>query len=183
MEVEASHERSEKLSGQTLLFSWHKSKEVKDVIVPNVVGKETEKAIKELEKLGFKYTIESKENDTVAEGLVIRTNPKAGSTRKKGDTITIIESLGSEYHYLEDYTGKNYTEIKAKLELIGVNVNIEKKDLDQEIKERRGEVQLQERRLVQKEENLENRISRIREKGTRINKKRFRIRKQSSRVR
>lgn len=112
------------------IFWLSSTKEVKDVIVPNVVGKETEKAIKELEKLGFKYTIESKENDTVAEGLVIRTNPKAGSTRKKGDTITIIESLGSEYHYLEDYTGKNYTEIKAKLELIGVNVNIEKKDVE-----------------------------------------------------
>ena len=112
------------------IFWLSSTKEVKDVIVPNVVGKETEKAIKELEKLGFKYTIESKENDTVAEGLVIRTNPKAGSTRKKGDTITIIESLGSEYHYLEDYTGKNYTEIKAKLELIGVNVNIEKKEVE-----------------------------------------------------
>lgn len=112
------------------IFWLSSTKEVKDVIVPNVVGKETEKAIKELEKLGFKYTIESKENDTVAEGLVIRTNPKAGSKRKKGDTITIIESLGSEYHYLEDYTGKNYTEIKAKLELIGVNVNIEKKDVE-----------------------------------------------------
>lgn len=112
------------------IFWLSSTKEVKDVIVPNVVGKETEKAIKELEKLGFKYTIESKENDTVAEGLVIRTNPKAGSTRKKGDTITIIESLGSEYHYLEDYTEKNYTEIKAKLELIGVNVNIEKKDVE-----------------------------------------------------
>lgn len=112
------------------IFWLSSTKEVKDVIVPNVVGKETEKAIKELEKLGFKYTIESKENDTVAEGLVIRTNPKAGSTRKKGDTITIIESLGSEYHYLEDYKGKNYTEIKAKLELIGVNVNIEKKDVE-----------------------------------------------------
>lgn len=112
------------------IFWLSSTKEVKDVIVPNVVGKETEKAIKELEKLGFKYTIESKENDTVAEGLVIRTNPKAGSTRKKGDTITIIESLGSEYHYLEDYTGKNYTEIKSKLELIGVNVNIEKKDVE-----------------------------------------------------
>ena len=112
------------------IFWLSSTKEVKDVIVPNVVGKEIEKAIKELEKLGFKYTIESKESDTVAEGLVIRTNPKAGSTRKKGDTITIIESLGSEYHYLEDYTGKNYTEIKAKLELIGVNVNIEKKDVE-----------------------------------------------------
>ena len=112
------------------IFWLTSTKEVKDVIVPNVVGKETEKAIKELEKLGFKYTIESKESETVAEGLVIRTNPKAGSTRKKGDTITIIESLGGEYHYLEDYTGKDYTEIKAKLELIGVNVNIEKKDVE-----------------------------------------------------
>ena len=112
------------------IFWLSSTKEVKDVIVPNVVGKETEKAIKELEKLGFKYTIESKESDTVAEGLVIRTNPKAGSTRKKGDTITIIESLGGEYHYLEHYTGKDYTEIKAKLELIGVNVNIEKKDVE-----------------------------------------------------
>ena len=112
------------------IFWLSSTKEVKDVIVPNVVGKETEKAIKELEKLGFKYTIESKESDTVAEGLVIRTNPKARSTRKKGDTITIIESLGGEYHYLEDYTGKDYTEIKAKLELIGVNVNIEKKDVE-----------------------------------------------------
>ena len=112
------------------IFWLSSTKEVKDVIVPNVVGKETKKAIKELEKLGFKYTIESKESDTVAEGLVIRTNPKAGSTRKKGDTITIIESLGGEYHYLEDYTGKDYTEIKAKLELIGVNVNIEKKDVE-----------------------------------------------------
>lgn len=112
------------------IFWLSSTKEVKDVIVPNVVGKETEKAIKELEKIGFKYTIESKESDTVAEGLVIRTNPKAGSTRKKGDTITIIESLGGEYHYLEDYTGKDYTEIKAKLELIGVNVNIEKKDVE-----------------------------------------------------
>ena len=112
------------------IFWLSSTKEVKDVIVPNVVGKEIEKAIKELEKLGFKYTIESKESETVAEGLVIRTNPKAGSKRKKGDTITIIESLGGEYHYLEDYTGKNYTEIKAKLELIGVNVNIEKKDVE-----------------------------------------------------
>lgn len=112
------------------IFWLSSTKEVKDVIVPNVVGKEIEKAIKELEKLGFKYTIESKESETVAEGLVIRTNPKAGSTRKKGDTITIIESLGDEYHYLEDYIGKDYTEIKAKLELIGVNVNIEKKDVE-----------------------------------------------------
>ena len=39
-----------------------------------------------------------------------------------------------------------------------------RQELDQEIKERRGEVQQQERRLVQKEENLENRIIQLEKK-------------------
>jgi ribonuclease Y len=44
--------------------------------------------------------------------------------------------------------------IKAKEEVLKL-----RNDLDQEIKERRGDVQTQERRLIQKEENLEKRIS------------------------
>jgi len=106
------------------------TREVKDVTVPDVVGKTTEEAIKILTKEGFTYTTEQKNSDTVEEGKVIKTTPKAGSTRKKGDTITITESIGGSYHYLEDYTGKNYTEIKAKLELLKINVLIEKKDVE-----------------------------------------------------
>ena len=45
---------------------------------------------------------------------------------------------------------------KAKEEIINA-----RKDLDQEIRERRGEVQLQEKRLIQKEENLENRVNQL----------------------
>ena len=145
------------------IFWLSSTKEVKDVIVPNVVGKEIEKAIKELEKLGFKYTIESKESETVAEGLVIRTNPKAGSTRKKGDTITIIESLGGEYHYLEDYTGKDYTEIKAKLELIGVNVNIEKKDV-----ENKDEYKGKEQNIIDQKPIYNKDEKKVLEKGDRV---------------
>ena len=104
--------------------------EVEDVTVPNVVGKSTDEAIEKLTKAGFTYTTEQKNSDTVEEGYVIKTTPKAGSTRKKGDTITIIESIGGTYHYLEDYTGKNYTEVKAKLELLKINVLIEKKDVE-----------------------------------------------------
>ena len=39
-----------------------------------------------------------------------------------------------------------------------------RKDLDDEIRERRGEVQSQEKRLIQKEENLENRINQLEKK-------------------
>ncbi len=112
------------------LFWLITTREVKDVTVPDVVGLTTEEAIKKLEKEGFTYTTETKSSDTVEEGYVIKTTPKAGSTRKKGDTITIIESAGGVFNYLEDYTGKNYTEIKAKLELLKINVQIEKKDVE-----------------------------------------------------
>ena len=112
------------------LFWLITTREVKDVTVPDVVGLTTEEAIEKLEKEGFTYTTESKSSDEIEEGYVIKTTPKAGSTRKKGDTITIIESAGGVFNYLEDYTGKNYTEIKAKLELLKINVQVEKKDVE-----------------------------------------------------
>ena len=106
------------------------TKEVKDVVVPNVENLTLEKAINILTKEGFTYTTEQKNSETIEVGYVIKTSPKAGSTRKKGDTITIIESIGGNYIYLEDYTNKNYTEVKAKLELLKINVLIEKKDVE-----------------------------------------------------
>ena len=106
------------------------TREVKDITVPDVVGLTTEDAIEKLTKAGFTYTTEQNNSDTIPEGTVIKTTPKAGSTRKKGDTITITESIGGNYHYLEDYTGKNYTEVKAKLELYNINVLVEKKDVE-----------------------------------------------------
>ena len=106
------------------------TKEVKDVVVPNVESLTLEKAIQILKDNGFTYTTETKNSEEIEAGKVIKTSPKAGSTRKKGDTITIIESIGGNYLYLEDYTGKNYTEVKAKLELLKINVLIEKKDVE-----------------------------------------------------
>ena len=88
-----------------LLISNHDVKEVK---VPDVAGLTLEEAIKEVEKRGLKYTTKDEENADIEEGVVIRTEPKAGSTKTKGSTITIVESSGKEYLLLEDYTGKNY---------------------------------------------------------------------------
>lgn len=106
------------------------TQEVKDVAVPNVVGESVEEAIYQLEQAGFKYIKEQANSDTIEAGYVIKTKPRAGSTRKEGDTIIIVESIGGTYYYLENYVGKKYTEVKAKLELIGLNVLIEKKDIE-----------------------------------------------------
>ena len=106
------------------------TQEVKDITVPDIVGSTLDEAIQKLEEAGFTYTTEQANSDTVEVGLVIKTKPRAGSTRKKGDTITIVESIGGSYYYLENYVGSKYTEIKAKLELLGINVLVEKKDVE-----------------------------------------------------
>lgn len=110
------------------------TKEVEDVSVPDIVGMPIEEAIDTLTKEGFTYTTEQKNSDTIEEGKVVKTNPRAGSTRKKGDTITIYESIGGNYYYLENYVGKDYTEVKAKLELLEINVIVEKKDVEEQEK-------------------------------------------------
>ena len=106
------------------------TQEVEDITVPDVVGYTYEEAVKKLKEAGFKIESDSQNSDTVAEGLIIKTKPKAGSTRKKGDTITVIESSGGIYNYLENYVGLKYAEVKAKLELLGLNVIVEKKDIE-----------------------------------------------------
>mgnify|MGYP003303496395 FL=1 len=106
------------------------TQEVEDVSVPDVSGMTIDEAIDALEEAGFTYTTEQANSDSIEVGSVIKTKPKSGSTRKKGDTITIVESIGGTYYYLENYTGLKYSEVKAKLELIGINVLIEKKDIE-----------------------------------------------------
>lgn len=115
------------LAGVYLLIT---SKDVKEVKVPNVVGLITEEAIKKIKEKGLEYTTKSEESTTVEEGKVIRTEPKAGSTRTKKSTITIVESSGKEYVVLEDYTGQNYYEIKGKLEAKGIKVEMKTKSVE-----------------------------------------------------
>jgi len=106
------------------------NKDTSDIKVPDVINKPIEDAVIDIENAGFKYTTETEYSDEVEEGKVIRTTPSAGSTRKKGSTITIIESLGGNSYVLEDLTGKKYAEVKAKLELLKLNVKIDKKEVD-----------------------------------------------------
>jgi len=101
-----------------------------DIKVPNLVNMTLDEAIGKLEEVGFNYTTETANSDAIEEGHVIRTKPAHGSTRKKGTTIIIVESIGSESFELEDYTGKSYQEVKAKLELLGINVLVEKKTVE-----------------------------------------------------
>ena len=99
-----------------------------DVEVPDVSAMSVLDAEKELKKEGFKVAtdiIKVVSND-IDEDLVVKTDPEAGRTVKKGTEITLYQSLGRVQLELDDYTGRNYVTIKADLEVSNINVVIEK---------------------------------------------------------
>ena len=107
--------------------------EVPDITVPNVAGMSVSKAEETLRESGFEVAlkVEQISDEEIDKGLIVKTSPAIGLKRKKGSTITLYESLGSAEYELEDYTGKNYIEIKAILESkYELDVKIQKMDLD-----------------------------------------------------
>lgn len=108
--------------------------EVPDVTVPNVAGLSVVDAQAKLKEAGFEVNITTKkEQSDIEKGKVIKTEPQEGWSVKKGSVITIYESLGKEAYKIEDYTGKNYIEIKTLLENVHkLKVKVEKKDGDKD---------------------------------------------------
>ena len=113
-----------------LLVFFNSRNNYRTLNVPNVVGMKTDKAISTLKKKGFKYDVKSEASDKVSKGKVIKTDPKAGSSRKTGSIITIIESTGVADTLLKDYTGQKVDDVKKSLEASGLDVRIEKKKVD-----------------------------------------------------
>ena len=104
----------------------------KQTAIPDVSGYSVTDAIKALQDAGFIVSDEQREeaNENVEEGKVSRTSPAIGSIRKEGTEVIIYRSLGDVTIAIEDYTGKNASEIKGKLEALKVQVIIEKKEVD-----------------------------------------------------
>ncbi len=91
--------------------------EPKDVQVPDVSGKEVEDAVAELIAAGFTVRDTKPISDPdVEEGLVVKTDPKAGRTVKEGTSIDIYESSGKEKFELADYQGRQYDDVVRLLE-------------------------------------------------------------------
>lgn len=104
----------------------------KQAAVPDVTNYTVTEAIKALQDAGFVVSDEQREeaNENVEEGKVSRTSPAIGSIRKEGTEIIIYRSLGDVKVAIEDYTGKNASEIKGKLEALKLQVIISKKDIN-----------------------------------------------------
>ncbi len=103
----------------------------KEVEIPDVAGMTVAEAENELEDIGLKVssTVVEESSDEVEEGKVIETDPAIGRKVKTGTEVTLTVSTGSEKIEIEDYTGQNYYEIKAKLEAAGLEVVTDEEDI------------------------------------------------------
>ena len=97
---------------------------VPNVVIPDVSKMSVIEAEKTLRKQGFDVAkdIEYIGDDEIEKGLVVKTSPSIGREVKKGTEIILYVSLGDVKIEIEDYTGKEYSEIKGKLEALGLQV-------------------------------------------------------------
>ena len=87
-----------------------------DVTMPDVINKEYDDAVEQLLSQGFTIgeTIEV-EDDDIAAGKVVRTNPEAGKVVKEGSKVTIYKSIGKKRVKMDDFIGKDIEEVETLL--------------------------------------------------------------------
>lgn len=108
--------------------------------MPSLEKKSEKVAKKKLEDLGVKVKVSKKASDKIKKGYVIETNPKKGSSVKKGSTVKLIVSSGPETFEAENYVGKNFEAVKLLLEEKGITVISETKSLSSSEKEKDGKI-------------------------------------------
>ncbi len=90
----------------------------KNIEIPDVSTLSEIEASNILTKKGFTIneTIKYIGSDEIEKGYVVKTSPDIGKIVKEGSMITLYISSGEETFEIEDYSGKNYIEVKTILE-------------------------------------------------------------------
>ena len=100
--------------------------------VPDITGLELAAARGELEQVKLKLKEgDGKYSDTVPQGVVMSTDPKANTSLKPGDTVTVVVSKGRAPITVPDLGGKNINEARALLQQLGLAAVESYKDSDQ----------------------------------------------------
>ncbi len=98
------------------------SKGPKTEELPNLVGKKKEDAIAELTALGITYKEEvSQEATDYEEGVVIRTNPPAGSQVKAGTEVTLYISSKPKTVTMPNLIGLSPGDVRTEMQKAGLN--------------------------------------------------------------
>jgi serine/threonine-protein kinase len=89
--------------------------------VPDLAGVEVASAKTELAQANLQYKEgPGQYSDTVPEGSVISTDPKADTPLKPGSTVTVVVSKGRAPITVPDLTNKNINDARAQLAALGL---------------------------------------------------------------
>ncbi|MCX4989725.1 MULTISPECIES: Stk1 family PASTA domain-containing Ser/Thr kinase [unclassified Streptomyces] len=102
------------------------------VVVPNVTGKQLDKATQILEASKYDFDVKTKyEESTETENKVLGQDPELGAEVQKGSTITLTVAKAKKQSTVPDVSGKTCDEAKAQMtanDLVGECVEVETDD-------------------------------------------------------
>ncbi len=104
----------------------------KTAIIPDVSNQTIEEATQTLTELGFivNEDVTYENSSEFADSLVIRTSPSIDSEQEIGAEVSLIVSKGPSF-IVENYVGKNITEVQSYLEEMNIEVVVNKVSSDQ----------------------------------------------------
>ena len=102
------------------------SKGPEPVTMPSLDGTDGDAAEATLTDLGLEVDRSNKTSESVAKGLVIRTNPEGGATTFRGETVELVVSKGPPLVVVPNVVGKGEDEARAELEDAGFTVSVNK---------------------------------------------------------
>jgi beta-lactam-binding protein with PASTA domain/serine/threonine protein kinase len=93
--------------------------------VPDLAGQTEDQAQDALAATNLAFgASKGRWSETVPEGQVIRTSPKAGTTLKPGATVDLVLSRGRKPIEVKDWTGESFDDAAAALEKRGLQVSV-----------------------------------------------------------
>ncbi|MDT1996413.1 serine/threonine protein kinase [Carnobacterium divergens] len=103
----------------------------KEVTIPDLSGMTESQAERELAKLKLKVgKVTEEANEKIAEGKVIRTDPKEEKEVKENSAVDLFISSGKKTVKFGNYVGDDYQEVKAKLVRQGYKVEFTEESSD-----------------------------------------------------
>jgi serine/threonine-protein kinase len=95
------------------------------VVLPDLTGLSEREAVAALNQLGLRFTFAPEEHSsTVAEGLVIRTDPLPDTEMQSGDTVLLVISQGPAPVAVPNLIGLTPAQAEAILDDIGLALNV-----------------------------------------------------------
>ncbi len=94
------------------------------ILVPNVAGLDDVDAAVAITNAGLVVERETEPSETVAEGLVIRTEPQVGSQLAEGSQVFVYVSSGPEIVTMPDLTGLDPNTALIQLDTLGATADV-----------------------------------------------------------